>query len=251
MSKLLNTEFTIEQLRRQIAELKQQQHTERLSIEEAEALLHIKLLDETNAKLDGFAAAVGQVQQELSNLRAGLTHMERANHALRESLGSAEIEVRAGHRHAATLAVLSVVMALATGGVLYGGWATLRLSRQLQAQLANRTPASSELKMEFSAAAAATVPAQPPLADDAATPGPVTDTQPRQADSAISASSTVLPEAQPSLRVPFTLRLPTELSTDPNNRAPDMDLSFESQPAGTESSRATAWPLGRQDYVGP
>ncbi len=104
MSKTLSTEMSVDQIRRHINERNRQMPVERSEIEEAEAMLQAKLLEQTNVRLD-------QLNLNLEQFRGEMGQMV---HALQEGLGAYQGLQRSIRRYSRATSLLTLLLILAT-----------------------------------------------------------------------------------------------------------------------------------------
>ena len=111
MSRILSTEISLEQLKKHLAEQKIQHENSRSEMEEMEALLHVKLLEQTNSRLEQFGKAVDQLHNQLERLNNSFTDEAKSNKVLAASV----------RRYSRSMTVLSLLLIAASGGVVYVG----------------------------------------------------------------------------------------------------------------------------------
>ncbi len=104
MSKTLSTEMSVDQIRRHIADRNRQMPVERLEIEEAEAVLQAKLLEQTNVRLDQLNMNLEQFRGEMGQLVQALQEGLGAYHGLQRSI----------RRYSRATSLLTLLLVLAT-----------------------------------------------------------------------------------------------------------------------------------------
>ena len=112
MSKTLSVETGLDQLRKQLAEEHKLQEFERQSLEQADALLHTKLLERTNDRLDRVSGSLERFADELQQL----------NQAWRDLAALSDARAQSSHQYARlTMACMLALLASFVAFIL-GTW---------------------------------------------------------------------------------------------------------------------------------
>ena len=218
MSKMLSEEMTVDQLRKHIASKNRQDIAQRDEIEEAEAMLHAKLLEQTTAKLERFNA-------NLEQFGAGLAQL---NQSLRDGISSNIVLAGSVRRYARIMTLFTFLLVAGTAGAIYvlprqeqlfglGRMTTLPSRQDRQVEQERLQPADNDIPGTQDVDAAKTpIPNRAPLSSAAEVTPPIrSESSATEAASAPSQPSAqesknvTVSEPQPFPRVESAIYLPT------------------------------------------
>ncbi len=136
MSKLLSHEMSVDQLRKKIEEARRGR-PDQAEIEEAEALLHVKMLEQTNQRLDEVSVTLEMYGAKLNRL----------TQSLRANVNTSEDLAKAQRRYSRTMLVLTAVMIFTVVSVLgtqqFSSTDTVQVAENAAPQIAsNPAPAA-------------------------------------------------------------------------------------------------------------
>lgn len=112
MSRMFEEEASADRLRQELAERERRRQAGLAEAEEAEALLHIKLLEQTDAKLDHLNANLEHFRAELSQLKQ----------SLQQPAAPAALPLQPKRRSTRLVAAATVALLAAAAGLAYRDW---------------------------------------------------------------------------------------------------------------------------------